>query len=119
MILVYGGKRDMGKNKRYETMTTEESIDSEQEFYRDEEKEKSRAEVETKKSENKTGIVDNSIVVKVRRFPDLRSEIVGILPKGSNVVIHKKLTNLNNDFYQISTSSIKRGFILSSFIKED
>lgn len=73
-------------------------------------------ETEVMVSETKTGTVVNSVVVKVRKAPNLDADILEVLRKGDKVRIHKKL---DNGFYKISTSVHSLAFILSDFIEED
>lgn len=110
----------MAKNRKYDRTGAEEFNSSEQINYDTESKKEKKVlpstETEAMVPETKTGTIVNSVVVKVRKAPNLESDVLEVLRKGDKVRIHKKL---DNGFYKISTSVNGSAFILSDFIKED
>lgn len=110
----------MAKNKKYDDgLTIEDPIISDQEIYEDAKKEERvspSAEMEAMAPKTKMGTIVNSVVVKIRKEPNLKSDILEILQKGDKIRIRKKL---DNGFYEVSTSAHSIAFILSDFIEED
>lgn len=81
------------------------------------EKEVSSAEVKTNGPETKNGIIANGLFVKVRKDPSNESDenVIEVLRKGDKVTILGRVKN----FYKVSTSVNKEGYILSLYVKEE
>lgn len=76
--------------------------------------EQSSAEVETIGPETKNGIISNAISVRVRKEPNLESDIIDVLSGGSKVTIISEI----NDFYKVLFDNKKEGYVYSELIKE-
>lgn len=107
-----------GSKKYYNT--TESIIDSEMEFGRIEEfkenTEKSSAPVKANGPQTKNGIISNALLVKVRKEPNLSSDVLEVLQKGEKVII---LERVNKQFYKISTKKNDIAYIFVDFLKEE
>lgn len=105
------------KKTEYGKMSTEQLIDSEKEIYKKENKtEVSSLQLKTNgpKTKNGTGIIINSLHVKVRRSPSLDSDVLEVLSKDSKVTLLGK----DKQFYKVSYGINKIGYIFSDYIKE-
>lgn len=96
--------------------------DAEQELYREWEKantkntDESPAEVETNGPETKNGTVANALNVNLRSEPSFdTNNVIEILKKGDKVII----LDSAKEFYKVSTSTNRIGYIASDFIKEE
>lgn len=95
----------------------------EQDFYKDSKYEKnteeSPTEVETNGPETINGIVVNSLFVKIRKEPNLKSDVLQIIMRGDKIEVFDELIN---GFYKIfSIDGIQvlgDAFILSNFIEK-
>lgn len=85
-----------------------------EEILGEEEKEESPAEMETTGPETKNGIIENSLIVNLRREPSLESPVLEVLNRGDKVTIVDKKDN----FYKVSVRN-RIGYILSDFVKEE
>ena len=62
-----------------------------------------------------TGIIVNSLFVKVRREPSTDADTVEVLRKGDKVASIGKA----EEFYKVRTSTNRNAYILSEFVKEE
>lgn len=71
--------------------------------------------VETqKKPVEVNGVVDNCMNLNIRKESSIDSDVLGILPKDSEVVV---LDDTIDGWYQIKAKEIGIGFCMSKFIK--
>lgn len=108
--------------RKYDNNTTEALIDAEMELYREfyeEQKQidKSPAVMETNGPETRNGTIVNATTVNVRSGPTLDiNNVIEILRRGDKVII---LDKVGEDFYKVSTSLNRIGYIFSYFVEEE
>lgn len=76
--------------------------------------EKSHAEVETNGPQTKNGIVRNSIFVNIRKEPNLESEVLDTVRRGTKVTI----TDIVGSFYKILLGE-DVGYISKIYVEEE
>lgn len=73
------------------------------------------AQVEEDGPETKNGIIINSLYVKMRKEPDFESDVIELLKKGDRVIMHER----SNEFYRVSTTKNRVGYIAAQYVTEE
>lgn len=93
------------------TMNDNERLFEETEIM--EENDRSPIDEDSKKPVPRTGKVVNAKHVRLRRFPSLTAEVVGLLENGKTAEILEELP----DFYKVRSKEGIEGYIASNFFK--